>query len=294
MTESFVYLNGRIVPAREARVSVYDQGLLYGYGLFETMRAYQGGVFRASEHLDRLARSARDLGLPLDGRLGELARAVNETLAANRLSDARIRLTVTAGESASGPVLPARGEPTILVTASALPPAEARDRDYERGWRAVAASRARYNRSVTVAHKTLSYLENLVARAEAADGGADEALILNERGCLTEGAMTNVFVVKGGVLLTPATDCGLLPGITRSAVVALADPRMTVAQGWIPLALAQQADELFVTNSVIEIMPVTELAGRPIGGGSPGEVTRALTQDYRRLVAEELGLAAEG
>ena len=236
MTESFVYLNGRIVPAREARVSVYDQGLLYGYGLFETMRAYQGRVFRAAEHLDRPGPAPHaTLDLPLDGRLGELARAVNETLAANRLSDARVRLTVTAGDSASGPALPARGEPTVLVTASALPPAEARDREYERGWGgrrglAGALQPLRYGRP----QDRRAIVENLVARAEAVRAGADEALILNERGCLTEGAMTNVFVVKGGVLLTPATDCGLLPGITRSAVVALADPRMTVVQGWLP------------------------------------------------------------
>ena len=290
MAEALVSLNGRIIPASEARVSVYDQGLLYGYGLFETMRAYEGRVFRASEHLERLTDSAEDLGLPLDGRLDDLARAVDETVAANGLADARIRLTVTGGESTSGPALPASGDPTVLVTANPLPPAEVRDRDYERGWRVVTASRPRQSRSVTAAHKTLSYLENLVARAEAADAGADEALILNERGCLSEGAMTNIFVVKGGVLLTPATDFGLLPGITRGAVVALAEPRVTVAQGLIPIALAQQADEIFVTNSVIEIMPVTELAGRAIGGGSPGEVTRALTQDYRHLVAEELGL----
>lgn len=293
MTDPLVYLNGRIVPAREASVSVYDQGLLYGYGLFETMRAYEGRVFRASEHLERLADSAHDLELPLGDRLGDLARAVDDTVAANGLADARIRLTVTAGESRYGPALPAPGEPTVLVTASALPPAESRDRDYERGWRAVTASRPRQSSSVTAANKTLSYLENLVARAEAVSAGADEALILNERGCLTEGAMTNVFMVKGGVLLTPAPDCGLLPGITRSAVVALAEPRATVAQGLMPLALAKQADEIFVTNSVIEVMPVTELAGRPIGGGSPGEVTRALTQEYRRLVASELGLTSE-
>ena len=294
MTESLVYLNGRIVPAREARVSVYDQGLLYGYGLFETMRAYGGRVFRASEHLERLADSARDLDLPLGGRLDELANAVDETVAANRLADARIRLTVTAGDSASGPALPASSDPTVLVTASPLPPADSRDRDYERGWRVVAASRARQSRSVTAAHKTLSYLENLVARAEAAGEGADEALILNERGCLSEGAMANVFVVKDGRLLTPATDCGLLEGVTRRAVINLAETRMTVAEEWIPLDHALEADEIFVTNSVIEIMPVTEIGGRVIGGGAPGEVTRAVTRDYRRLVAEELGLAAEG
>ena len=294
MTEPLVHLDGRIVPAREGRVSVYDQGLLYGYGLFETMRAYEGRVFRMSEHLERLAKSAQDLGLPVDGRVDDLARAVDETIAANGLADARIRLTVTGGESISGPALPAPGEPTVLVTASAVPPPEDRSRDFERGWRAVVASRTRHSRSVTAAHKTTSYLQNLVARAEASDVGADEALILNERGCLTEGAMTNVFVVKGGVLLTPATAFGLLPGITRNAVVDLAEARTAVAHGLVPLGLAEQADEIFVTNSVIEIMPVTELAGRMIGDGSPGEVTRALAQDYRRLVAEELCLAAAG
>ena len=294
MAEPVVYLNGRIVPANEARVSVYDQGLLYGYGLFETMRSYEGRVFRMSEHLDRLAKSAQALGLPIDGSLDELTRAVDETLAANGLADARLRLTVTGGESISGPVLPALGEPTVLVTASAVPPPEDRSSDFERGWRAVVASRTRHSRSVTAAHKTTSYLQNLVARAEASDVGADEALILNERGCLTEGATTNVFVVKGGVVLTPATAFGLLPGITRNAVVDLAEARAAVAHGLVPLGLAEQADEIFVTNSVIEIMPVTELAGRAIGGGSPGEVTRTLARDYRRLVAEELGLAEAG
>ena len=291
MTDAFVYLNGSIVPAPEARVSVYDQGLLYGYGVFETMRAYQGRVFRQADHLARLVHGAEQIGLFLGGRVGELDRAVNETLVANGLSDARIRLTATAGESTTGPTLPARGEPTILVTAISLSSSE--ESEYERGWRVVVATRTRHSQSVTASSKTTSYLENLVARAEAVHAGADEALIMNERSCLSEGSMTNVFMVKGRRLLTPGPDSGLLRGITRQAIITLAEPLLAVSQEWISLDEAVEADEVFVTNSAIEVMPVTTLAGRAIGDGTPGEVTRDLTRRYQRLVVRELGLTLE-
>lgn len=291
MTDAVVYLNGNLVPAAKARVSVQDQGLLYGYGVFETMRAYQGRVFRKEDHLARLVQSAKQIGIFVEGRLGELDAAVSDTLRANGLNEARIRLTVTGGESLEGPTLPAPGKPNVLVTARGVQKID--DGAFECGWKAVIATRLRHSQSIAASNKTTSYLENLVARAEASKGGADEALILNERRCLTEGAVTNVFVVQGNRLRTPAPECGLLRGITRQAIIMLTEPLKLVTQDWIPIEEAMEADEIFVTNSLIEVMPVTSLAGRRIADGTPGAMTRDLSRRYREMVARELGLTPE-
>jgi len=291
VSDAVVYLNGDLVPSADARVSVHDQGLLYGYGVFETMRAYQGRVFRKEDHLARLVRSAKQIGIFVDERLSEFDTALGETLRANGLDEARIRMTVTGGESLEGPTLTSSGKPNVLVTARGVQ--EIDDGAFERGWKAVIATRSRHSQSIGASNKTTSYLENLVARAEALSGGADEALILNERECLTEGAMTNVFVVQGNRLCTPAPECGLLRGITRQAIIRLAEPLHLLTQDWIPIEEAMKADEIFATNSMIEVMPITSLAGRRIADGTPGEMTRDLSRRYRALVARELGLNPE-
>ena len=290
MAGEVIHLNGRLVGEEEAWVPALDQGLLYGYGLFETMRAYEGKVFRLDDHLSRLIHASEQIGIPLGGEWGMLETAVYATIQANGLDSARVRLTVTGGKGAEGPAIPARGPLTIMVRATHLEPMSVHD--YEQGYRVVLASRPRYSLSATASMKSLNFLENLLALSEARHQGADEALILNEKRCVAEAAMANAFFVAGNRLLTPSHECGLLRGITRSVVIALADDLgLSVEQSWIPLDEALEATEVFLTSSGIEVMPVTAIAGRTVGEGRPGEMTRSLTKAYRELVRRELRLA---
>ncbi|MEW6034506.1 MAG: aminotransferase class IV [Chloroflexota bacterium] len=280
-----VYLDGRLVSASEARVSAFDYGFLYGYGLFETMRAYCGVVFRLEEHVSRLLRAAGRLGFPSLPAAEHLAEACRLTLEANSLREARVRLMVTPGE---GPVLPDLSScvgPTVMVVCRQhVPyPPEA----YEQGFSALVSQQRRNSQSVSPGVKSLSWLENVLARSEAARAGSQEALFLNERGMLAEGSSSNVFIVSGEALVTPALDSGILLGITRRDVVVLARSLgMAVKEREVNLEELFQADEAFLTNSIMEIMPLTKVDGRRIGSGVGGTWTRRLMDVYHRLVEQ--------
>lgn len=284
--EQLVYLNGSIVPKGEAKVSPFDYGFLYGFGLFETMRAYGGHLFRLSQHVKRLKRSAEILGLaePL-GRY-DLERACLETLRANTLGDARLRLTVTAGEGAPRPDLSTCSAPTVLVSAQAYVPLLAEV--YSRGYRATVSSLHRNSQSPLSRLKVSSYMENLLARREALLAGTEEALFLNENGFLAEGSLSNIFLVVRDGLITPSLGSAALPGITREAVLELASSLGIEAQER-PIALEEllQADEAFLTNSLMEVMPLVEVGDRAIGQARPGLLTLTLATAYRKLVDKE-------
>jgi len=281
MTEQ-VYINGELVERSEARVSVFDRGLLYGYGLFETMRSYDGQVFRLDRHLSRLARSADMLGIGEALDVSELGRAVYDTISANELSDARIRLTVTAGEGERSLSLPASGLLTTVIVAEelVLPLPQA----YQNGISAAIVGAARNSQSPLSGVKSIGYLESLLVRSQAADAGAEEAVMLNERGLVAECSASNIFIVASGRLLTPSAESGILPGITRGIVIELASSMgIEASEGDVAVADLLNADEAFITNSVIEILPLVELDGRPIGRGKPGEVTAWLSKAYKEL-----------
>ena len=287
--EQVVFLNGKLVARSEARVSAFDLGFLYGYGLFETLRAYSGRIFRLRDHLNRLGRSAQVIGIPLDA--STLERACYDTLKANRLADARIRLTVSIGEGEGTPDAPAHRRPTVLIAATSYtPPSPEKYRD---GFRAIVCSVRQNSGSPLSRLKSANYLNNLLARKEARDAGADEALLLNERGFLSEGSTSNIFVVSGGALITPDEESGCLPGVTRQVVIGLAAAMgMAVSQREIRLEELVLADECFITNSLIELMPLGEVDGKRIGGtGGAAEkrpATRRLMAAYREMVAEEV------
>ena len=278
-----VYINGELVSRAEARISAFDRGYLYGYGLFETMRSYNGRVFALDRHLARLMRSARQLALDTALDLTELERGVYRTLEANDLSDARIRLTVTAGEGERGLSLPSGGSLTIVIVAEGLvlPTPQA----YEKGLRAVVVSTRRNSQSALSGIKSIGYLDSLIARHEAAAAGADEAILLNDRGLVAECSTSNIFLVYKRRLLTPSVKCGILPGITREVVLELANElKIPAVEAEIRLDDLYKASEAFVTSSIIEIMPIAEVDGKSIGSGKPGEVTKRLTAAYRQLV----------
>jgi len=280
--EQLVYLNGEILPRGSARISPFDHGFLYGYALFETMRARGGRIFRLRRHLERLAGSAGLLGLPLGL---DLKNACYDTLEANGLEDARVRLTVSIGEGDGVPDPPANPVPTVFILATAYnpPPAD----KYREGFKAV-LSKIRQNSMSPVARlKSVNYLNNVLARREAKAAGADEALLLNERGLLCEGSTSNIFLVSRGVLVTPDVDSGCLPGITRQAVLELAARMGTgIDQREVQPEELFRADEAFLTNSLLGLMPLRDIDGKPIGERSR-VLTEKLTAAYNDLVHRE-------
>lgn len=285
-----VYLNGALLPRRRALVSAYDQGFLYGYGLFETMRSYGGKIFLLERHIQRLLDGAAVIGLGGLPSAAGLAQACDATLKANDVLDARLRLAVSRGEAES--FSGGGGQPTLMVTARPYvpPPPGA----YQRGYRTLVSSLRHCSRSPLAGLKSANYLLSVLAKREADAAGLDEALLLNERGAIAEGSISNVFFAAGSRLVTPPLDSGILPGITRRAVLELGDSLgISVAEREVGLADIGQFGEAFLTNSLMEIMPLVGVKEGDkdinIGDGSPGDITRRLMAAYRRMVVRETG-----
>lgn len=282
MTE-IIYFNGHLVPRAEAKLSPFDHGFLYGYGLFETMRAYEGHIFRLDRHLTRLRCSAESLGLRAKLDAFDLENACVETLQANKLKDARLRLTITAGEGDMIPDLNTCSNLTVLVAAKnfvPLPPER-----YEQGFKAALSFLRRDSQSPLSRLKCTCYVSNILARMEAKAAGCDEAIMLNELGYIAEGSTANIFLVSKGELSTPSLESGILPGIAREAVLEIArDLNIKTVERQVELRELSRAEEAFVTNSIIEVMPLTWLNGEPIGTGKPGKLTRNLMAAYKELV----------
>jgi branched-chain amino acid aminotransferase len=284
-----IHLNGRLVPEDEGVVSVFDRGFLFGDGVFESMRSYAGRVFRLAPHLDRLGRSAALAGLPGSPSRDHLEAAVGDLLQANGLADARLRLTLTRGPGRPGDYVGADGPPTVVISASPYAgPAAAL---VEEGVPVtVAARRAVPADCLDPAIKSLSRMASVLARREADAKGAFETILLDAAGRLTEGTSSNVFLVAGGRLLTPAAPRGALPGVTRAAVLEAAAAAGIAAQETdLPAERLAAAEEVFLTNSSWEVLPVSRVDGRPVGRGRPGTVTRELLARYRALVRRECG-----
>ena len=290
--EEKIYINGSLFTPSEAKISVLDHGFLYGYGLFETMHAYRGQIFLLDRHLARLMRGAAAVGL-WDKIAGiDLAGACRDTVKANGLRDARVRLTVTGGEVDAFPWEGKSGPPNIVVRARIFRPFS--PERYRRGYRIGIVSVRRCAPSIMYGVKSVDYLPSVLARLESAKMGLDEALLLIESGCVAECGNSNVFFVKDGRLLTPSLGCGILPGITREVVIELAAASgISVAEKEISPASLAGMDEAFLTGSMLEIMPVTAIrdeAGRisQVGDGKPGRITMNLMQAYRERVEREI------
>ncbi|TDA68702.1 MAG: hypothetical protein D9V47_08115 [Clostridia bacterium] len=282
-----MYLNAELLPAEKALVSVFDHGFSYGDGLFETILVVGRHPVFLAAHLERLAAGARILRLELPWSGEQLAAAVQETVAAAALGSGYLRLTVTRG-AGEGWRLAACREPTLLIVPyDHIPyPAE----DYAQGF-AAAISRWRRNHHSPLAQvKSLNYLENILAKDEALALGAQEAILLNLEGRVAEGAMSNVFVIGDGYLVTPPPQEGPLPGITRRYVLELAS-RVGLTAAERPVAPGELvgAPEAFLTSSLMGIMPLTFLEGRPVGTGRPGPLTRRLARVYQEAIGSEGG-----
>ncbi|MCS6937256.1 MAG: branched-chain-amino-acid transaminase [Candidatus Bipolaricaulota bacterium] len=279
-----VYLNGQFVPEEEAKVSVFDHGLLYGDGVFEGIRAYDGYVFKLDRHLDRLYDSAKAISLDIPLSKSEMTQAILETLRVNKLRSAYIRPVVTRGPGDLG-IDPRRcfGKPSVIIIVKEWKSLYGEEIS-KRGLKAIVAStRARPPDTLSPSIKSLNYLNNIMARIEANHAGADEAIMLDTHGFVAEGTADNIFIVKRGQLLTPPT-VACLPGITRETVIELAQQeKIPVREEFFTLSALYSADECFVTGTAAEIAPIIEIDHRPVGTGAPGPITQKLIQRFRAI-----------
>ena len=279
-----VYINGQLVPEDQAKVSVFDRGLLYGDGVFEGIRLYRGKAFRLAEHIRRLFDSARFTALPIPVDEAEMAQIVERTCEANRIEDGYVRLIVTRGVGDLGLDPRKVKEPTIICIADTITlyPKEF----YEKGLALITSAVRRYHpESLNAQVKSCNYLNNILAKLEAIRGGTIEAVMLNHQGYVAECTGDNIFLVADGELKTPAASACALKGITRDVVIQLAqDMGMPVQEPAITRYDLYTAEECFLTGTAAEIVPVTEIDGRPIGSGQPGPVTRKLLDAFHRLV----------
>jgi len=276
-----VLVNGELVAAEAAAIPAEDGGFLFGNGVFETMRTYSGRVFRLSWHLDRLRSSARFLGIPLEEKGATLEEDIEKTLRANRISPAYVKVVVS-GPGRGNP--PGKSGPyaTRMVIVDKLVPYP--ESLYRKGCWGVLVGLRRNNCSPLPGHKTLSYLDNLLAKREVEAKGAQEGLFLDTEGYLSEGSTSNIFLLRKGGLVTPSLDSGILPGVTRRVVLEICSSlNMRVEERRTDLSELLWAEEAFLTNSLMEIMPLTKLDTQRIGGGRPGTITQRLRQEYRRL-----------
>jgi branched-chain amino acid aminotransferase len=282
----WVCLNGTLVPAEEARISVFDSGFMQGIGLFETMRTYNRQVFRLQRHLDRLVQSAQVLGWVTVPDADVLADYVEQVVQATSGDESRVRLTVTTGSLHAA----ADQVPALTVVATATPAEKYPEDYYRKGVTVVLSGCDQGAGDPTVGHKTTSYFPRLATLRAAHALGAFEALWRTVDGHLAEGAISNLFIVKEETLLTPPLDAPVLPGITRATVCELAVAAdIPVREAPVTLEDLRGAEEVFVTNSMIELMPVVRLGRERIGAEKPGEITRELLIAYGELIDRECG-----
>ncbi|RKQ88558.1 branched-chain-amino-acid transaminase [Brockia lithotrophica] len=284
---AWVFVDGDFVSKEEAKLSVYDHGLLYGDGVFEGIRAYEGKVFRLREHMERLYASAHAILLEVPYSLEDFEEIVLETLRRNELATGYIRIVVTRGRGDLG--LDPRSCPRASVVVIAEPLALFPKELYEKGIRLFTVAVRRPRQDILPPQvKSLNYLNNVYAKVQARRAGYDEALLLNTEGYVTEGSGENIFVVKDGALLTPPPWVGILKGITRAAVLELAKERgIPAREEVLTLTDVYTADEVFLTGTAAEIVPVVEVDGRTIGAGKPGPITGELLEAFRALTRTE-------
>ncbi len=278
-----IYLNGKLVDKEKARISVYDHGLLYGDGVFEGIRTYDGMIFRLKEHMDRLYRSAGAIELKIPMPKAKMVDAVIKTLKANSLKDAYIRLAVTRGFGDLGLDPRKCSAPTVFIITDKIKLYP--KKFYQEGLEIITAkTRRNFPQALDPRIKSMNYLNNILAKIDAIKAGTEEAIMLTYDGYVAECTGDNIFIVKGGVLMTPPVEIGALEGITRDAVIGLAK-KMGIGFSTKLMRVEDlyDADEVFLTGTAAEIIPVVKIDKRTINGGKPGELTLKLMKEFKEL-----------
>ena len=282
-----IYFNGKLIPKEEAKVSVYDHGLLYGDGVFEGIRSYNGKVFRLEQHLDRLYNSAQTIALKIPLPKDEMGKAVLKTLRANKLRDAYIRLVVTRGIGDLGLDPRKCPKPTIFIITDkiVLYPEEF----YRNGLEVIVTKTKRnIKEALNPEIKSLNYLNNILARIEVNKAGMAEGIMTNVEGYVAEATADNIFIVRNEEVITPPTEMGALRGITRDAVLKIAES-FGIKTHELPFTVKElyEANECFLTGTAAEVIPVVKVDGKNIGNGKPGEITLKLREGFKKLTQRE-------
>jgi branched-chain amino acid aminotransferase len=281
-----VYLNGKLVDKADAKISVFDHGLLYGDGVFEGIRVYEGKVFRLREHIERLYDSARAIHLEIPIGREQMLEAVTSTVQANAKRNGYIRLVVTRGAGSLGLDIRKTTDPQVIVIVDdiSMYPQEL----YDNGLDIITAATIRnHPDALSPRIKSLNYLNNILAKIEGVRAGCLEALMLNHKGEIAECTGDNIFLVKNATLKTPPMDAGILGGVTRNAVIELAHGAgIPVAETALTRYDVYTADECFLTGTAAEVIPVVRCDGRPIGTGKPGPITRQLRERFHQLTRQ--------
>lgn len=282
--ELVVYVDGKFYPQSEAKVSVFDHGLLYGDGVFEGIRAYNGRIFKLERHMDRLFHSAKAIDLKIPHTKEQIAKIILDTCRRNDMKEGYIRPIVTRGRGDLGlDPRKCKSGPSVIVIAQ--PSINLLGRVYDRGLKIVTSSYRRVPpQSLSPSIKSLNYLNNIMAKVEANQYGADEALMLDIHGYVSEASAENIFIVRNHAIVTPISSTNL-PGVTRETVLELA-PKIGLEpkEQLFTLYDVWAADEAFITGSAAEVAPVVEVDGRTIGDGKPGPTTKAIMKAFRELV----------
>lgn len=280
-----IYLNGKMVPEKNAKISVFDHGLLYGDGVFEGIRSYNGRIFMLEDHIDRLFRSAKAIALDIPMTKPALVAAVVTACKVNNAMNGYIRLVVTRGVGTLGlnPYTCKKGQVIIIAAKIQLYPQEL----YTHGLQVVTSGTLRnHTESLSPNVKSLNYLNNILAKIEAINAGVEEVIMLNPQGFVAEASGDNVFIVKGNQLITPPISCGALEGVTRNVVMDLArQDGLDVCENVLTRYDLYNAEEMFLTGTAAEIISVIEMDRRIIGTGKPGSKTIALTKRFRDFAA---------
>jgi branched-chain amino acid aminotransferase len=279
-----IYINGKYFSKEDAKISVYDHGLLYGDGVFEGMRTYSNKVFRLVEHIDRLYESARAILLTIPMSKQEMIDAVKKTVELSGLSDSYIRLVVTRGSGSLGLDPNRTSDPQVIIIVDLI---ALYDRKYyDEGLKIITASTIRnHPAALSPRIKSLNYLNNIMAKLEGLQAGCMEAIMLNHKGEVAECTGDNIFIVKKGQLLTPSADSGILEGITRNAILELANIlKIPARETTLTRHDLLVADECFLTGSAAEVIPVVSIDSRPIGDGKVGPTTKQLMIEFKKLV----------
>jgi D-amino acid aminotransferase len=277
-----VFLNDSLIDVADARISATDSGFLHGAGLFETMRSHRGVVFRLEDHLERLCSSAHALSIPQPYEKAYLGDAIAKVLQANQLAEARLRLMLTKGPLT---IPEEQRRPTLLITATEFRPYPAEY--YQTGVLVILCPFRQNVTDPTCGHKTTSYYPRLLALDMAHQRHAAEALWLTTNNRLAEGCVSNIFLVKNSILYTPSLETPVLPGVARKTICQLAQRQaLELAEKDLSLSDVFEADEIFLTNVIMEVLPVTRIEEHPIGDGKVGPVARKLRESFQQVIDE--------
>ncbi len=279
---NYIFLNGRIIPVTEGSISTEDRGFLYGDGIFETLRSYHGEPFKLAEHLERMSSSAEKLKIIPAYTNAEISESLTKLLAKNSVQDAYIRITLSRGEGGSGLQMSDGLRSTILIQVKPFKPYD--EKLYNEGMCLAVSGHRRSTTSPICGHKTTNLLTGILLKEEAGSKSAHDSIVLNTDGYIAECIVSNIFMVADGSVITPSLDTNILPGITRSTVLDICrDSGIPAREECFKIETLIKAEEVFITNSLMEIMPVSRIEDNKIGKTVPGKTTQQLMSAYKNL-----------